>query len=170
MDGFQDYAFVSLGANLPSHFGSPADTLRRAIERLRPLSDEPLLVSSLYSSSPVDCPPGSPDYHNAMVGLLPRPDETPLSLLHKLQAIEQDFGRVRTGLRNEARVLDLDLIAFRNDTSDTRELMLPHPRAAERLFVLVPLAEIAPRVVLTGQGEAVERLIAGVEEQGIRKL
>ena len=170
MDGCREYAFVSLGANLPSRFGGPAQTLRRAIDRLRALSDAPLLVSSLWSSSPVDCPPNSPDYHNAAVALLPRRGETALGLLHCLQAIEREFGRVRTGLRNEARALDLDLIAFKEEYSATAELTLPHPRARERLFVLEPLREIAPTYQFPGDERSLDALIAMVVGQGIRRV
>src|SRR5690606_12319613 len=120
---------------------------------------------SLWASSAVDCPPDSPDYHNAMVALRPRRKETPLTLLHRLQSIEQDFGRARTGLRNEPRVLDLDLVAFGEERSATAELTLPHPRARERLFVLKPLAEIAPDYRFPGDGRNLEALMAMIERQ-----
>src|SRR5690606_11976895 len=73
MSDFREYAFVSLGANLPSRFGDPAATLKAATARLQGLSAEPLLLSSLWASAPVDCPPDSPTYVNAVAGLLPAP-------------------------------------------------------------------------------------------------
>ena len=137
------HAFVALGANLPSDIGSPEDTLRRAMAALIPLSQHLPVISGIYESEPKDTPPDSPLYLNAVVALLPLQDEEPLSLLHKLQQIEQLYGRVRTGLVNEARTLDLDLLAFGNEQVNTPELILPHPRAHERRFVLQPWLEIA---------------------------
>jgi 2-amino-4-hydroxy-6-hydroxymethyldihydropteridine diphosphokinase len=75
--------------------------------------------------------------------LLPLADEDPFSLLHKLQAIENKFGRVRTGVRNEARTLDLDLLSFDEQEIATAVLSLPHPRAHERRFVLEPWIAVA---------------------------
>jgi 2-amino-4-hydroxy-6-hydroxymethyldihydropteridine diphosphokinase len=137
------HAFVALGANLPSDEGAPEDTLRKAIAQLIPLSQHLPVISGFYESDPKDCPPGSPQYVNAVVALLPRADEHPLSLLHKLQQIEEKFGRTRSGLVNEARTLDLDLLAFGTEQFTTPELTLPHPRAHERRFVLQPWMEIA---------------------------
>lgn len=141
--GLQDLAFVALGANLPFGGGDPADTLRAVLPALQQLSAAPLRVSSFYESDPKDCPPGSPRYINAVVALLPQPQETPESLLHRLQALEQRFGRVRSGIVNEARTLDLDLLAFRDERRASPFLTLPHPRAHERRFVLEPWLEIA---------------------------
>jgi 2-amino-4-hydroxy-6-hydroxymethyldihydropteridine diphosphokinase len=123
--------------------GAPEDTLRRAIAALIPLSQHLPVISGFYESDPKDCPPGSPMYINAVVALLPLPDEDPFSLLQKLQHIENVHGRVRSGVRNEARTLDLDLLAFGTVACDTPELTLPHPRAHERRFVLQPWMEIA---------------------------
>jgi 2-amino-4-hydroxy-6-hydroxymethyldihydropteridine diphosphokinase len=129
------------------------------MERLQELSDRPLAKSSLLETTPVDCPPGSPNFVNAMVGLVPRRDETPESLLRKLQKLENEFGRTPKKILNEARSLDLDLIAFGNEVRATPELTLPHPRAHLRRFVLEPLAEIAPDLILPGQGRAVSELL-----------
>lgn len=134
---------MALGANLPFGAGDPAATLQTVLPELQQLSAQPLLVSAFYESDPKDCPPGSPQYLNGVVALLPLPDETPESLLLKLQALEQRFGRVRSGIVNEARTLDLDLLSFRDETRVTRFLTLPHPRAHERRFVLEPWIEIA---------------------------
>ena len=142
-DEHGQYAFIALGANLPGAQGDPVVTLRQAVEQLRQLSASPLLVSPFYESDPKDCPPGSPRYVNAVVRLLPSAGETPLGLLHKLQHIENAFGRLRTGIRNEARTLDLDLLSFADATSSTAELTLPHPRAHERRFVLQPWQDLA---------------------------
>jgi 2-amino-4-hydroxy-6-hydroxymethyldihydropteridine diphosphokinase len=118
------------------------------------------LRSSLWQSTPVDCPPGSPVFVNAAVGLMPRVGETPESLLAKLQALEKEFGRRPKQVLNEPRPLDLDLIAFGNETRATKALTLPHPRAHERRFVLQPLSEIAPGLILPGQTKTVAQCLA----------
>jgi len=159
--------FVALGSNL----GDSAQILHRAIERLRTLSNGPLLVSSLWQSAPVDCPPGSPAFVNAIVGLTPRPGETPESLLAELQRIEQEFGRQPKKFLNEPRPLDLDLVAFGDEIRATKDLVLPHPRAALRRFVLQPLGEIAPRLILPGQTRTVMQLLGELPpDETVRRL
>jgi 2-amino-4-hydroxy-6-hydroxymethyldihydropteridine diphosphokinase len=159
--------FVALGSNL----GDPQQNVLRAMERLQQFSAEPLLKSSLWRTAPVNCPPGSPDFVNAVVGLAPRTGETPESLLAKLQALERAFGRRPKKVLNEARPLDLDLIAFGNETRATRELTLPHPRAHERRFVLQPLSEIAPDLILPGQSVCVAELLHRLPpDDNMRKL
>jgi len=129
------------------------------MERLQPLSDYPLLKSSLWQSEPVDCPPGSPWFVNAVVGLRPRRAESPESLWPKLQALEKQFGRQQKKVPNEPRPLDLDLIAYGAERRATSELTLPHPRAHVRRFVLQPLSEIAPDFILPGQSKTVVQLL-----------
>ena len=139
--------------------------------RLEELSDKPLLRSSLWKTTPVDCPPGSPAFVNAVVGLVPRAGETPESLLAKLQALEKAFGRRPKQVLNEPRPLDLDLIAFGSETRTTPDLILPHSRAHERRFVFQPLSEIAPGLILPGQSESVARLLEQLPpDQSMRKL
>jgi 2-amino-4-hydroxy-6-hydroxymethyldihydropteridine diphosphokinase len=150
-----ELAFVALGSNL----GDSVQIVRRAFDRLQTLSDAPLLRSSLWQSAPVDCPPGSPLFVNAMAGLRPRADQTPQLLLRQLQVLEAEFGRQRGKIPNEPRLLDLDLIAFGARTVDLPELVLPHPRAHLRRFVLQPLAEIAPEFVLPRQGRGAAALL-----------
>jgi 2-amino-4-hydroxy-6-hydroxymethyldihydropteridine diphosphokinase len=141
------------------------------MDRLQEFSDQPLAKSSLLETTPIDCPPGSPNFVNAMVGLIPRRDETPKSLLRKLQNLENEFGRTPKKVMNEARPLDLDLIAFGNETCATPELTLPHPRAHLRQFVLQPLTEIAPDLIFPGQGRAVSELLRQLTSaEVVRKL
>jgi 2-amino-4-hydroxy-6-hydroxymethyldihydropteridine diphosphokinase len=90
---------VALGSNL----GDSKRILRAAMSCLQKLSDHPAVRSSLWETSPVDCPPGSPLFVNAVVGLIPRTGETPESLLTKLQALEREFGRRPKQRLNEAR-------------------------------------------------------------------
>jgi 2-amino-4-hydroxy-6-hydroxymethyldihydropteridine diphosphokinase len=149
-------AFVALGSNL----GDSAAILREAMERLQQFSAAPLKRSSLWLSTPVDCPPGSPRFVNAVVAMTPKPDETPESLLLRLQALERDFGRRPKKILNEPRPLDLDLIAFGAEVRANEQLTLPHPRVHLRRFVLEPLAEIAPNLVLPRQTKPVRQLLA----------
>ncbi len=148
-------AFIALGSNL----GDSSGIILTAFERLESLSAAPLLRSSLVKTMPVDCPPGSPPFINAVAGLHPHPGETPQSLLHRLQELEKEFGRQPKKIHNEPRVLDLDLIAFASQIVNSRGLILPHPRAHLRRFVLQPLNEIAPDYVLPGQSESVRELL-----------
>lgn len=137
------HAFVALGANLPGAAGAPVRTLQGVLRELAKLASEALIVSSFYESFPKDCPPGSPPFVNAVAALLPLPGAEPLALLKQLHAIEESHGRQRSGLRNEARTLDLDLLAYPGIHCATPILTLPHPRAHERRFVLEPWIEIA---------------------------
>jgi len=147
--------FIALGSNL----GDSARTVLEALDRLEQLSTAPLRRSSLWETTPVNCPPGSPRFVNTVAALTPRKDETPESLLVKLQGLEKEFGRRRKTIVNEPRPLDLDLIAFGLETRRSPELTLPHPRAHQRRFVLEPLAEIAPDLVLRGQTQNVAQLL-----------
>ncbi len=137
--------------------------------RLQNFSNRPILKSSLWQTSPVNCPPGSPLFVNAVVGLVPQKSETPESLLKKLRSFEEEFGRQPKKVLNEPRPLDLDLIAFASEMRDTPELVLPHPRAHERRFVLQPLSEIAPGLVLAGQGKTVAQLLTELSSDEVLK-
>ena len=151
-------AFVALGSNL----GDSRQIFAQAIARLQEFSDAPLLQSSFIDTAPVDCPPGSPNFLNAVIGLVPRAGETPESLHAKLQALEKELGRQPKKVANEPRPLDLDLIAFGGEVRSTQPLTLPHPRTHLRRFVLQPLAEIAPEFVLPGQTKTVRKLLAAL--------
>ncbi|HTH49106.1 MAG TPA: 2-amino-4-hydroxy-6-hydroxymethyldihydropteridine diphosphokinase [Candidatus Limnocylindria bacterium] len=149
---------VALGSNL----GDSAAQVSVAIDRLAGLAAGAVRRSSLWQSTPVDCPPGSPLFVNAVAMFRPLPGETPESLLTKLQALEREFGRRPKLVLNEARPLDLDVIAWGDEQVDLPGLVLPHPRAHLRRFVLEPLAELAPGLVLPGQSQAVRELLTGL--------
>lgn len=155
-------ALIALGSNL----GDSRATVLGAMDALDRLSALPLRRSSLWESTPVDCPPGSPLFVNAAVALEPAADETPESLLKKLQALEKEFGRRPKKILNESRRLDLDLIAFGREVRSTRALTLPHPRAHLRRFVLAPLNELAPDVVLPGQRRPIRTLLGASRAGG----
>ncbi|HEX4232927.1 MAG TPA: 2-amino-4-hydroxy-6-hydroxymethyldihydropteridine diphosphokinase [Caldimonas sp.] len=137
-------AYVGLGSNL----GDRAAEIERALAELAALPATTLLArSSLYRSAPVDA--GGDDYLNAVAQL--RTTLAPLALLHALHVIEQAHGRQRP-FANAPRTLDLDLLLHGDAVLAGDALTLPHPRLHERAFVLVPLAEIAPALVIPGRG------------------
>ncbi|WP_432723903.1 2-amino-4-hydroxy-6-hydroxymethyldihydropteridine diphosphokinase [Jeongeupia wiesaeckerbachi] len=155
-------AYIALGANL----GDPARQLDAAVDALAALADSRLVaVSDYYRSAPVGYA-DQPDFHNA-VALI----ETSLSapaVLDALLAIEAAQGRHRA-FRNAPRTLDLDLLLYGDATLHLPHLNVPHPRMHERAFVLLPLLEIAPDVVIPGFGPAKGGL-AAVAEQAITRI
>jgi 2-amino-4-hydroxy-6-hydroxymethyldihydropteridine diphosphokinase len=156
-------AFVALGSNL----GDSRKIILDAMARLQQFSDAPILKSSLWQTSPVDCPPDSPKFVNAVVGLAPKENETPESLLKKLRELEKEFGRSPKTIPNEPRPLDLDLIVFGSEIRNSPELILPHPRAHLRKFVLQPLSEIATDLILPNQTKTVSQLLAEISSDEI---
>lgn len=148
-------AVVAFGANL----GDREATIRAAAERIArlPLVGE-VKLSRLFETVALtlDGPdPDAPGYVNAVALVTTR--LAPSILLGMLHAIEDEYGRVREQRWGD-RTLDLDLIAYGEEVSDEPRLLLPHPRAAERLFVLEPWADVDPDAVLPGHGR-VRRLI-----------
>ena len=161
-------AYVAFGANL----GDAASMYAQTLTALAALPETRVTAqSALYRSAPVlpaHTPAGAaqPDYHNAVVAL----DTTlaPLALLDALLELETRAGRTRP-YANAPRPLDLDLLLYDDRTIDHPRLSVPHPRMAQRAFVLVPLAEIAPDVAIPGQPSLAE-LLAGVRDQRIERL
>lgn len=155
-------AIISLGSNLGLTRGSihlsPESILRSAFTELQKLSSTPLIISSLYRTAPMDCPPDSADFFNAIAMLQVRPELSAVELIKELHALEVKFGRLRTNTLNQPRPLDLDLISFGRLQCNEPGLILPHPRALERSFVMDPLAEIAPELRLPGQQSTVMSL------------
>lgn len=131
---------VALGSNL----GDSRELIQRAFGRLADMAGDSFRESSIWRSEPVDCPPGSPPFMNAIVVFAAAEPETPESLLKRLQAIEVEFGRQPKVVLNEPRPLDLDIVSFAQEIRNTSDLVIPHPRAGVRRFVLAPLAEIVP--------------------------
>ena len=131
---------VALGANMPSRFGPPAGTLKAALAMLGEKGIAVLKVSSFLETEAWP-DPADPPFTNAVASL--RTSLQPLALLELLHAIETACGRVRSR-PNAPRTLDLDLLAHGGTVLTGAGLILPHPRLAERRFVLQPLAEVAP--------------------------
>lgn len=155
-------AYVALGANL----GDPAATVRAAFGALANLPDSRVSrSSSLYRTAPVGLA-DQPDFINAVAEL--QTTLAPEALLDALFDIEQRFGRIRAD-RNGPRTLDLDLLLYDDQLIDLPHLTLPHPRLHLRAFVLQPLAEIAPQLVIPSRG-TVAAWLPAVANQGIVKL
>lgn len=158
--------YVALGSNL----GNPLDTVDAAIDTLAALRGSIFkAMSSLYRTAPVgisDKLRHQPDFINAVVALDTR--LPPRELLDELFAVEAHFGRERS-VRNAPRTLDLDLVLYGDLVLEDPDLTLPHPRMHERAFVLVPLAEIAPGLVVPGRG-LVETLLESCRDQRIHPL
>jgi 2-amino-4-hydroxy-6-hydroxymethyldihydropteridine diphosphokinase len=149
-------AMIALGANLPSPAGEPAVTLAAAVRRLGWLGNVKE-QSSLYRSEPVGFA-DQPLFLNAVVALETELDAR--TLLSELLAVEKEFGRDRSGgVPNGPRSLDLDILLWNGLAVSEPGLELPHPRMAERAFVLVPLAEIAPHLLIPGFGKTVAELL-----------
>ncbi|MBT3170209.1 MAG: 2-amino-4-hydroxy-6-hydroxymethyldihydropteridine diphosphokinase [Rhodospirillaceae bacterium] len=139
--------FIALGANLETErYGPPERGLQAALRRLQEMEANPGRRSSWYRSAPVPAA-SQPWFINGVAEL--DCHLSPAALMALLLSVEAEFGR-RRSVPNAARVLDLDLIDFggkileKSADNDGPALQLPHPRLAERAFVLLPLAEIAP--------------------------
>ena len=153
-------AYIAIGSNL----GDPVAQARKAMAALRKEPGiEVVAESSLYSSTPMG-PQDQPDYINAVVAVetaLP-----PLALLDRTQAIELEHGRVRKAERWGPRTLDLDIILYGDLIHDCERLTIPHYGMKVREFVLYPLAEIAPDLILPDQ-TALHTLLAQVDRNGL---
>jgi 2-amino-4-hydroxy-6-hydroxymethyldihydropteridine diphosphokinase len=156
-------AYIGLGANLASHAGLPADTLAAALLSLADLG-RIIGRSSLYRTDPVGFT-HQPQFLNAVVAL--ETELAPRELLGKMLEIEKEFGRDRSmGIPNGPRTLDLDILLVDDLKIDEPGLVLPHPRLAERAFVLVPLSEIAPKLRPAGHAETVAELAEALRKRG----
>jgi 2-amino-4-hydroxy-6-hydroxymethyldihydropteridine diphosphokinase len=150
-------AYIGMGGNLASPAGPPQATLAAAALRLESLG-RLAGRSSLYSTAPVGFD-AQPRFINSVVAL--ETELAPRELLAGLLAIEQNFGRDRSaGIANGPRTLDLDILLFGNLEISEPDLEIPHPRLTERAFVLVPLNEIAPQLIVPGCGQTVAQLLA----------
>jgi 2-amino-4-hydroxy-6-hydroxymethyldihydropteridine diphosphokinase len=156
-------ALIGLGGNL----GEVGRRLDAAIAALAALPGVAVVARSRFYRTPPWGLTEQPDFVNAAIAV-----DTNLSahdLLDALLATERVFGRVRDGERWGPRTLDLDLLAYGDDVIDDTRLNVPHPRIAERAFVLLPLADIAPDTVLPGIGR-VRDLLEAIDTQGCTPL
>lgn len=149
-------AYIGLGANIDGPAGGPEFTLTAAAARLAQ-HGRVAARSSLYSTAPVGFA-DQPRFLNAVVAL--ETELAPQALLQALLDVEREFGRDRSaGIRNGPRTLDLDILLYGDLVLGEHDLAVPHPRLAERAFVLVPLAEIAPQLRDPRSGATVSQLM-----------
>jgi len=153
---------VALGSNLGDRLGN----LRAAREAILGLSmvKPPIVSSAVYETAPVDCEPGAPKFLNAVVEFGYEGD--PASLLEQLIRIEEALGRSRDYQKNVSRTIDIDLLYCGDRRIRNERLQLPHPRMHLREFVLQPLADIRPELVLPGQEKTVRELLDRLGESG----
>ena len=154
---------LALGSNLGDRMGN----LQGAVDSLADTPEVWLTaVSPVYETDPVDAPEGSKSFLNAVVLI-----DTTLSartLLDRALAVEDAFGRERTGSRGEPRTLDVDLIVVGDRRADDEDLVLPHPKAHERSFVLAPWNDVEPDAELPDHGP-VAKIVEQLGGEGIRK-
>jgi 2-amino-4-hydroxy-6-hydroxymethyldihydropteridine diphosphokinase len=154
---------VGIGSNRGDSIG----IVRESIERLRSFAKSGFRTSSLWRTSPVDCPPGSADFINAVVAFEPRDGLTPEAMLAALKQLEREFGRSAALVRNAPRELDLDLLVYGDEARTSAEFTLPHPRATERRFVMAPAAEIVADLRWPGTRLTVAELLAHIDDKEI---
>ena len=152
---------------LGSNVGDRLDYLQAAVDTLTDSSEiVPVAVSPVYESQPVGGPEDQRNFYNAV--LVVDTTLSPRSLMERAQSTETAYGRTRE-VPNGPRTLDIDVLAVGDVTADDDDLRVPHPRLAERAFVLVPWADVDPDFHVPGLGRVVD-LSSGVDATGVRRL
>jgi len=153
---------VALGSNLGDHLGN----LRAARKAILGLSNvkPPIVSSAIYETDPVGCEPGAEKFLNAVVEFDYEGD--PVGLLGQLIRIEEVLGRTRNHPENVSRTIDIDLLYCGDRKVEDKRLQLPHPRMHLRKFVLQPLADIRPDLILPNQRKTIRELLAESKETG----
>ena len=153
---------LSVGIALGSNLGDSAAELDAGIDFLRSLSyDGMVRESPRLETAPVDCPPGSPNFLNSVAEIvIDSRSLPPRQLLQKLQAFEFHRGRARIRPVNSPRPLDLDIIYYGDWMLNEPDLVIPHPRAHLRSFVLEPLSHLRPELILPGQPATIQQRLA----------
>ncbi|MFC3152198.1 2-amino-4-hydroxy-6-hydroxymethyldihydropteridine diphosphokinase [Litoribrevibacter euphylliae] len=155
-------AYIGMGSNLES----PLEQLKSASQALHNHPDiQEIHFSHVYNTTPVG-PQDQPDYVNAVAKLTT--SLSAIELLDLLQAVEQEHGRVRT-IRWGARTLDLDILLFNQEVINTERLIVPHCQMKVRNFVLIPLSDLSPNLVLP-DGSSLSELLAECPDNAIHKI
>ncbi len=155
--------YLSLGSNL----GDRQQMLDIATQRLAETGGLRLLAtSSTYASSPIDCPPGCPDFLNRILKLECR--LAPTELLDITQELERSLGRREKG-NFAPRTIDIDIVLFGDTVIHTHRLAIPHPRMRHRPFVLIPLCEVAPETIDPETKTPFADLLDGLDRQGLTR-
>ena len=154
--------YLALGSNLGDRMGNLKSAVKRLSEKMTIKK-----FSSVYETEPVYYK-DQPLYLNSVLSATT--ELGPSDLLRFVKGIETDLGR-QPSFRNAPRIIDIDILFYGNQTIETAELAIPHPRLAERAFVLVPLAEIAPGLVHPVIRKKITKLLAEVKGvPGVRKF
>jgi len=149
---------MKVGLGLGSNLGDRLAHLQQAKAYLLSLSPEAWHVASpLYETQPVGCPPNSPKFFNAVLEI--EFSDGPKTLLKKTAAYETAHGRKADLPKNAARPIDIDILYFGEKEILEKDLVVPHPRMAERRFVLLPLSTIRPDLIVKGTGKTVRMLL-----------
>jgi 2-amino-4-hydroxy-6-hydroxymethyldihydropteridine diphosphokinase len=153
---------VALGSNL----GDRLENLRAARRQIIELADvrPPVLSAGIYETEPVDCEPGASKFLNTVIEFDFEGD--PVQLLEQLVRIEESLGRKRDHPKNVSRKVDIDLLYRGDQQIDNERLQLPHPRMHLRKFVLQPLADIRPELIVPNQTIVIGQLLAQRKESG----
>jgi 2-amino-4-hydroxy-6-hydroxymethyldihydropteridine diphosphokinase len=157
---------VPVGLALGSNQGDRQAELDAGISFLRSLAFRgQVCASARFETEPVDCPPGSPPFLNAVAEIELDPEVvSPPDLLKRLQAFEWERGRPSVRDLNAPRPLDIDILYYGNLELNEAGLTIPHPRAIQRHFVLEPLAQIRPDLILPGQKRTVRELLRQLQK------
>jgi len=153
---------VALGSNL----GDRLENLQAARRQIIQLDEvhPPILSSGIYETDPVDCERDASKFLNAVVEF--DYDGDPGQLLEQLARIEESLGRKRDHQKNVSRIIDIDLLYCGDRQIDNERLQLPHPRMHLRKFVLQPLTDIQPDLILPNQRKTIRQLLAASDESG----
>ena len=153
---------IALGSNIENRLENLREGCRRAISLHE--AGPSIRASSIYETTPIDCEPATTPYLNAVMEI--NFSGPPVALLDQLLRIEQEMGRPSKKPRNSPRKIDLDVLYVGNLVVNNSEIIIPHPRLGRRRFVLTPLAEIAPELILPGQSRSVGALLADLANPG----
>ncbi|NOY00051.1 MAG: 2-amino-4-hydroxy-6-hydroxymethyldihydropteridine diphosphokinase [Verrucomicrobia bacterium] len=156
---------MKYGIGLGSNIGNRLQNLQRAAASVRKISIDhsPALSSSAYLTEPVDCEENTSSFYNMTIEL--EIEISPLDLLSRLREIEGKLGRPTQRQRNTPRTIDLDILYAGDLVINSDELTIPHPRLSQRRFVLQPLAEIRPNLILPGHHQDIITLLAELDSE-----
>jgi len=155
--------FLSLGSNLRNRL----ENMRSAVSELNSRNIRVTACSAVYETSPVDCINNSPAFLNAVIGI--ETELVPDKLIKTVLDIEKKIGRKRSA-KNAPRIIDIDILLIGNLISDDENIILPHPRMSERLFVLAPLREIAGEVIHPVTGKNINELYIAAKKTSSEKI
>ncbi len=151
-----DNIALSIGANL----GEPKDTFKIAYQKLGNKGLSNMIMSSCYETKPVECPLDTPNFTNAII--IGKWNKSPFELLKLCKKIEYEMGRPKIYIKNSPRILDLDIILFKDQVIETELLTIPHKEAHKRFFVLKPLNELVPNWIFPNIKKSVNNLFNSI--------